>query len=51
MGQVREEKFCYLQGQDRASGSFLFITPSRAFFVVVVMSVHGASGMLVEGDR
>lgn len=35
MGQVKEEKFCYLQGQERANGSFLFITPSRARFVLL----------------
>lgn len=49
MGHVREEMLCYLQGQERADGSFLFITASTEFCSLFFSYVsNGASGMQVS---
>lgn len=51
MGQVREEMLCYLQGRKRPDGYFFDLSQLlEAFFFSPSMSVHRATGVLVEGD-
>lgn len=56
MGQARKEMLCYLQGQERADGSFLFITASRGIFFPFLSFfscdiVHRASGLQVRRQQ